>query len=143
MNVKREKICRLMIAVNQIDELYYKILRRLGIKDNAFVLFYAIADGKSYSQKKICDEWAIPRTTLNTIVQEYVRKGYIQLIAAGHKEKKIVLTDEGRAFAEEILTPIFEAEEKAIEPFLKTEFVEQAEYFTNQLKKEFSQIKDA
>ena len=63
-----------MIAVNQIDELYYKILRTLGIKGNAFVLFYAIADGKPYSQKRICDEWAVPRTTINTIVQEYIQR---------------------------------------------------------------------
>ena len=45
-----------MIAIDQIDEAYYKVLRTLGIKDNAFVLFYAVADGKPYSQKRICDE---------------------------------------------------------------------------------------
>ena len=49
MQSNREKIRRLMIAIDQIDEAYYKVLRTLGIKDNAFVLFYAIADGQSYS----------------------------------------------------------------------------------------------
>ena len=71
-------------------QAYYKVLRTLGIKDNAFVLFYAIADGKSYSQKGICDEWSIPRTTLNTIVQKYIEKEYIHLVSTGHKEKEIV-----------------------------------------------------
>lgn len=141
MQLNREKIRRLMIAIDQIDEAYYKVLRTLRIKDNAFVLFYAIADGKSYSQKKICDEWSIPRTTLNTIVQEYVQKGYIRLVSTGHKEKEIVLTDAGKAFTEEILTPIFEAEEKAIEPFLKTMFVEQTEELAKRIKSEFHQIK--
>jgi len=129
-----------MIAIDQIDEAYYKVLRTLGIKDNAFVLFYAIADGKSYSQKRICDEWSVPRTTLNTIVQEYIGKGYIRLVSTGHKEKEIVLTDVGKAFAEEILTPIFIAEEKALEPFLKTMFVEQAEDLAERIKTEFNQI---
>ena len=129
-----------MIAINKIDEAYYKVLRTLGIKDNAFVLFYAIADGKPYPQKKICDEWSVPRTTLNTIVQEYIEKGYIHLVSTGHKEKEIVLTDTGKAFAEEILTPIFEAEEKAIEPFLKTMFVEQTEELAKRINSEFDQI---
>lgn len=140
MQSTREKIRRLMIAIDKIDEAYYKALRTLGIKDNAFVLFYAIADGKSYSQKRICDEWSVPRTTLNTIVQEYVEKGYIRLLSTGHKEKEIVLTHKGKVFAEEILTPIFAAEEKAIKPFLKTMFVEQTEELAERLKNEFEQI---
>ena len=138
----REKIRRLMIAVNQIDELYYKILRTLGIKGNAFVLFYAIADGKPYSQKKICDEWTVPRTTINTIVQEYIQKGLIRLVSSGHKEKEIKLTDSGRYFVNDIFAPIFLAEENAIKYFLETDLVEQTEKFTKILEKEFSQIKN-
>ena len=74
-------------------------------------------------------------------MQEYVGKGYIRLVSTGHKEKEIVLTDSGKVFAEEILTPIFEAEEKAIEPFLKTMFVEQAEDLAERIKTEFNLIK--
>lgn len=140
MQADREKIQRLMIAIDQIDEAYYQVLRTLGIKDNAFVLFYAIADGKSYSQKRLSEEWSVPRTTLNTIVQKYIGKGYIRLVSTGHKEKEIVLTDAGKSFAEEILTPIFAAEEKAIEPFLRTQFVEQTEVLAERIKAEFQQI---
>lgn len=140
MQTNREQIRRLMIAINQIDEAYYKVLRTLGIKDNAFVLFYAIADGKPYSQKRLCDEWSVPRTTMNTIVQSYVAKGYIRLIATGHKEKEIVLTDAGKAFVKEILTPVFAAEEKALAPFLKTKLVEQTEEMARQIQAEFEQI---
>ena len=63
------------------------------------------------------------------------------MVSTGHKEKEIVLTDSGKVFAEEILTPIFEAEEKAIEPFLKTMFVEQAEDLAERIKTEFNLIK--
>lgn len=141
MQSNREKIRRLMIAIDKIDQAYYKALRMLDIKDNAFVLFYAIADGQSYSQKKICDEWSVPRTTLNTIVQEYVGKGYIRLVSTGHKEKEIVLTDNGKAFVKGLLTPIFAAEEKAIKPFLKTNFVEETEDLAERIKAEFNKLK--
>ena len=140
MQANREKIRRLMIAIDQIDEAYYKALRTLGIKENAFVLFYAIADGRAYSQKRICEEWSVPRTTLNTIVQEYVGTGYIRLVGTGHKEKQIILTDDGKAYAQEILTPVFEAEEKAIGPFLKTMLVEQTEDLAREIKSEFDKL---
>lgn len=141
MNDSRNEIRRLMIAVNRIDELYYRALRRLNVKDNMFVLFYAIADGNPHSQKQICDEWLIPRTTLNTIVKECVSSGYIQLVALGNKEKEIVLTDSGKAFAASILTPIFAAEENAMEPLLGKGLVEQLESFTERLELEFQQMK--
>lgn len=142
MEKNRNEIRRMMIAVNRIDELYYRALRTLGIKDNTFVLFYAISDGKSYSQKQICDEWLIPRTTLNTVVRQCVKDGYVELISSGHKEKKIVLTDKGKILAKKILSPIFEAEENAIKPFEETSLVEQLESFTERLKTEFQQIKE-
>lgn len=140
MHVNRDNIRRMMIAVNRIDELYYCVLRTLGVKDNTFVLFYALSDGKVYSQKQICDEWSIPRTTLNTVVQKCMKDGYIQLVASGHKEKEITLTESGKAFSKEILSPIFKAEEAAIKPLLETGIVGHLEAFTERLEKEFSQI---
>ena len=98
MDENREQVRRLMIAIERIDQAYYQAQRRLGIKDAAFVLFYAIADGGPYSQKQICQEWSLPRTTLNTVVQEDVGKGYLRLAATGHKEKAVVLTPAGRAY---------------------------------------------
>lgn len=142
MNDSRNEIRRLMIAVNRIDELYYRALRMFKIKDNTFVLFYAISDGKSYSQKQICEEWLIPRSTLNTVVNECVNNGYVQLVSQGNKEKEIILTDSGKAFAASILTPIFEVEEKAIEPLLGKGLVEQLECFTERLDSEFQQMKE-
>lgn len=138
----RYEIRRLMIAVNRIDELYYRALRMLNVKDNTFVLLYAISDGKSHSQKQICEEWLIPRTTLNTVVKECVNKGYIQLVAQGNKEKEIVLTESGKAFAASILTPIFAAEEKAMESLYGKGLVEQLECFTERLDSEFRLLKE-
>lgn len=137
----REQIRRLMVAVNQIDILYYSILRKLKIKESTFVLIYALVNGKSYSQKNICDEWGIPKTTLNTTVQECIRKEYITLLKDGHKEKRIVLTDKGKAYAEKILTPIFRAEEYAIAPLLSSRMTEQLELFARRLGSAFDQAK--
>ena len=57
-----------------------------------------------------------------------------------YKEKQIILTDDGKAYAQEILTPVFEAEEKAIGPFLKTMLVEQTEDLAREIKSEFDKL---
>ena len=76
----RNEIRRLMITVNQVEGLYYSAAKMLGIKENTLTLLYALDDGKSHSQKQICDEWFIPRTTINTVVKECVNSGYITLM---------------------------------------------------------------
>lgn len=114
MTNARNDIRRLMIAIDQIDQLYYRAVRQLGIKSNTFVLLYALADGRSYSQKQISEEWSVPRTTLNTIVQECKELGYLELLPTGRKEKDIRLTESGKRWADSIIGPIFAAEERAL-----------------------------
>ena len=75
MDSYRQKIRRLNLAVNRIDGIYYQLSKILGEKDNLICLLYALDDGKPHSQKQICEEWLISRTTLNTIVKECIEKG--------------------------------------------------------------------
>lgn len=73
------EIRRLMLATTKIDGAYYLFSRRLGIKENVLVLLYALDDGKPHSQKQICEDWLVPKTTINTNVKELVRAGYVML----------------------------------------------------------------
>ena len=75
----QKEIRRLIIAVNKIDGLYYQEAKKLGIKGNALSLLYALDDGEPHSQKQLCEQWLIPRTTMNTIVKEYVKNDLITL----------------------------------------------------------------
>ena len=136
----REYIRRIMISIDEIDELYYRMVRTMGVKETVFVLFYAIADGKAYSQKQLCKEWHIPRTTLNTVVMECVKKSYIELIPNGHKEKIITLTKSGEDYARKLLNPIFEAEERAVQQIGGIRLAQELEQFSQCLKKEFDKI---
>lgn len=111
----RTELRRFFTALNKIDGLYGLFAKRLGTNGNHLALFYALDDGKPHSQKQICDEWLIPRTTINTIVREYVEKGYIALLHTDHsREKRILLTDSGRKYAQQLLQKIYNAEESAM-----------------------------
>ena len=114
MDAHRQEIRELMIASNMLDGIYARMARKLGIKDNTLALLYALDDGAPHSQIEICRQWKIPKTTLNTIVQECIRKGYAELVSAAHtKEKHILLTPAGRQAAEEALRPLYAMEETA------------------------------
>ncbi|MBS6196277.1 MAG: MarR family transcriptional regulator [Clostridiales bacterium] len=140
MGQNREEIRRIMIAVNVIDGIYDMIAKKVGIKENTLALLYALDDGQPHSQKEICEEWLIPRTTLNTIVKECVEKELIFLQSdMGKKEKTVCLTKTGQALAKKILKEVYEVEEQAMERTLfsvSDEFIEGIEQFAKQLQEE-------
>ena len=132
--------CRdLMIAINQLNGLYYRAARTLGIGEGVFVLFYALADGNAHSQKKICAEWLLPPHPLNSTVKKCLKDGYIQLVPLGHREKEIVLTEKGKAFAEAMLFPIFRAEKQVMNLVEDAAFIRHFQVFTQALAHAFQQ----
>lgn len=81
------EIRRLMLATNRIDGAYYLLSRKLGVKENILALLYALDDEKPHSQKRICEDWLFPKTTINTIVQELVQAGYVTLRREGSSRR--------------------------------------------------------
>ena len=139
MRKNRNRLFQLMHALNRIDDQYYRVQRELGIKESLFVLLYMCADGEERSQKEICDEWYIPRTTLNTTVKEQEAAGHVELVPCGNKQKLVRLTERGRAFAEELLGPLLDAEERA-GGFVENGLIEGLERFGSQLEREFDEM---
>lgn len=140
MDQHRNRIRRIMVTVNVIAGIYDRIAKRLGMKGNTLALLYALDDGRSHSQKEICEEWFIPKTTLNTVVKECVEAGYIVLRADPHKkEKKICLTESGRIYARDVLIQVYAQEGRAMERTLRKvppNFIDDLELFAVNLKEE-------
>lgn len=113
MESAKSEVRRLMVAIDRLDEVYYSAHRQSGIKDSLFVLMYALADGAPRSQKQICEEWHIPRSTINTVVLEQIEAGNIDTVATGHKEKLLSLTPKGWEFMQSKLGALFDAERDA------------------------------
>lgn len=103
-----------MVSINRIDGIYYQWAKRIGLKDNMLALLYALSDGKLHSQKQISEEWLIPKTTINTVIQECIQKDYVVLQQEPHsKEKRICLTEAGKQYAEVVLKDLRQAELQA------------------------------
>ena len=137
---ERELVRRLMVSVNRIDGIWYRLARKSGIKVNTLSLFFALDDGRPRTQAEICEEWLMPKTTLNTIVRECVEEGYIKLLPSDNvKEKLVILTDKGRSYADEILALFYRVEDEAMRKTVLErgpEFIDSLELYTDNLKKE-------
>ena len=134
-----ERVRRLVLHINQMDGAYYYFSRKLGYKENLLYLLYALDDGRPHSQTEICRDWMIPKTTVNTNVKELVSCGYATLEQGKSREKIISLTESGRAYAGELLGPIYAAERSAMERTLERfspAFSDALEYFSQMLCQE-------
>lgn len=115
MNNERELIRKIMVALNRIDNIYDNVSRKTGVKANLIWVLYALDCEHPQSQKQICEEWLIPKTTLNTIVKELEKNGYATLehISGQRREMNIRLTSSGQEYAKKMLSSFYEAERKA------------------------------
>lgn len=136
-----QAVRRLMLATTKMDGAYYYLSRRMGIKENTLCLLYALDDGAPHTQKQIGEDWQIPKTTVNTNVQELVRQGYVMLLSGeGTREKTICLTERGRKYARRLLKAVYEVEQAAMRQVLSSfsrEFVDAIELFADCVCDEF------
>ncbi len=102
--------------INEIVGVYRYALGRAGVSENEFWVWYAlIIIGGEYSQQDICENWSLSKQTVNAIVTNMVKKGYVTLevMPCSHNKKMIRLTAEGRAYGEKVVLPFFRIEERA------------------------------
>ena len=113
----RKQIAQLMTALNRINCCYTVCAQSADLKENELMILYALADGVPYSQKQICDEWDIPRTTINTIIKDWQKRGLVSLspIPGKRREMNILLTDAGQKLADSVLDKIIELENAAMQ----------------------------
>lgn len=118
---------QLEILNQQVKELigiYHQAAVKSGISDNEFWVWYTLLVlDKEYSQQDICDIWSLPKQTVNSVVSNLTKKGYVFLeVVPGTRNRKIIrLTESGRAFGENIVTLIYKAEERTIEKMSEEE----------------------
>ncbi len=141
MNDYHNEVYRLMLATNRCIGIYHEIAKKMGIKENTLLLLDILSDKKQHSQKQICDDWHIPRTTLNTIVKECIKSGYIVLLPQKNsKEKLISLTERGQTFADKVTRTMKETVQHSMEKVHKeysTNFIMVFEKYVEYLENEY------
>ncbi len=135
MNNLHIYIHRLASACSRSDGAYYRWAKQSKVTLHTLDVLYALEDGQPRSQKQICEEWALPKTTVNTVIQACRKAGFITLepMPGQPRQQRLCLTEAGRACAQDALTELHELEDQAMEEVLAQfgpEFVDAIELFS-------------
>ncbi len=125
---------RLVLCINRIDGKYYDIAKESCVGENQIAVLYSLCDGGEHSQKSICEEWLIPKTTINTLVHKMLGEGLVKVTSLSGKEKLLKLTEDGKAYAERVLAPMREAELQAMKRTVENfspQFIDALEKFAD------------
>ncbi len=98
--------------------MYEEWSKRHGLSSNGVIVLYSLYEGNgTCTQKMISQKWCIPKQTVNTILKVFQKKGYIEMfsIPEDKRNKQIRLTDEGKAFADDIIGKLYKKEIYVIE----------------------------
>ena len=129
-------------ALYKIDGFYAEYAKTSGVKENLLWVLYALNDGNKHSQKEICESWDLPRTTVNTIVKELEEEGYVVLsqIKGEKRELELALTEKGKAYAESLLSELYEIESKAFGLLKELDLANKMSLLLNELKNKKKEV---
>ena len=102
-----------------IDSFYSLYAKKYDVKENELWILYALNDGNEHSQIEISQNWDIPKTTINTIVKQFEKDGYVELvqITGEKREMHIKLTSKGKEYADGLLVDLYNLEKKLYNSF--------------------------
>lgn len=113
----KEYLAVLAGCEKKYDSLYRGAAAAFGLSDcSMWVLYYLQNAEEPLSQQDLIGLMLFPKQTINSAVTGLAKKGYVTLkmIPNTKNRKRILLTDEGRNFAEKTVLRMIQAEERAV-----------------------------
>lgn len=103
-------------ALYRVDAVYDDFAKDSGVVSPTLLwILYALNDGGEHTQREICVDWSLPKSTVNTVMMELKKNGYVELvpIKGKRREMTVVLTQSGKEYADPLLATIYEREAEA------------------------------
>lgn len=103
--------------IKELNALYHAAAIKTGVSDGEVCIWSVLlSSDEEYSQRDLAELLSLPTQTINSIVSNMVKKGYVTLAhVPGTKNKKTIhLTKEGRTYGKREIAWIFNAEREAI-----------------------------
>ncbi len=100
----------------EFDQLYRTAASRMGLSDSAFQILMAIYDlGEGCTQAQICNYVCLGKQTISSSVKNLKAQGLITLQNKPNvRGASLFLTEEGRRAVEERVSPVIEADVRAL-----------------------------
>lgn len=98
--------------------MYEEWSKEQGLSSNGVFVLYSFFEGEGFcTQKMICEKWSIPKQTVNTILKDFQKKGYVEMVSdeKDKRNKLVYLTETGKEYAEDIIGKLHNKEIYVIE----------------------------
>ena len=108
-----EELRRYYALWHAFDHTYEAWAKARGLSLNELTVLEVLCESTGdCTQKKICEEWLLPKQTVNMILKGFVEKGYVTLrpMERDKRSKALCLTAAGRAYADAVLSELQEME---------------------------------
>lgn len=111
-------------ALYHVDSFYDEFAKQSNVSSALLWVLYALNDGNSHTQIEISNDWELPKTTVNTVIKEIQKNGYVDLIPIKGKrrEMSIVLTENGKKYADRILAYLYKKEAEVYKALSSDEY---------------------
>lgn len=103
-----------------IETLYTEYAKRLNLSRHSMDILYLIYkmqrnEIQQCTQKAICEEFDLPKQTVNTIISGFVKDGFVEFCESpeDRRHKILQLTSQGGEFCTEIFQRLIQAEVRA------------------------------
>lgn len=118
-----EQINKYYSVWQEFNYVYEDWAKAHGVSVNSLLVLSAIHGGmEDCTQKKISQRWRIPKQTVNSVLKDFERKGFVEMIPKKEDErnKLIRFTVKGKEYADAIISKLrkvelFVSEEMGIE----------------------------
>ncbi|MBS9779717.1 MAG: winged helix-turn-helix transcriptional regulator [Moraxellaceae bacterium] len=112
----RQQMDNIIVHIGQMTKLYHDCAKSHGMSYNTMMVLGALHHYKKCTQKQISEEWGLPKQSVNTIIKKLQAEQYVELLEGRNKkEKLLIFTDKGNAYANKVLKPILAMEERVLQ----------------------------
>lgn len=131
-------------CIKELNCLYRNVALSFRLSESAFWILYALSDPhKEYSQQSLCNEWFLPKQTVNSSIKCLLKKNLVYLehvcFPCVKRQKVIHLTPEGKSFIDEKIENFKKAEWKAFSNLTEQE----QDTFISLIQKQIYNLKKA
>lgn len=104
-----EQLNRYYTVWRENNAVYEEWAKAHGLSETGLLALHSIYyDKESCTQKKISEQWLIPKQTVNMILKDFAQKGFVEFVPMqeDRRNKKIRLTKAGEAYADSVISEL-------------------------------------
>ena len=101
---------------SEMNITYEKFAKTFNLSHTSMTILDTIQNKQPLTQKDICSTLFLPKQTVNVIINDFLKKGYLTLkeCKKDKRNKEILFTKEGQIFASKVLNSLNEVESKTL-----------------------------